>query len=307
MKGLALCEAYYQEVCAPMLRDRFPAQLERIAAGLVGDGSECFGYDDELSQDHDFGPGVMLWLTRADQACFGRALQSELDRLPQEFAGFHGRNTSAWGAGRMGVHTIEGFYAQFTGLERAPQTLAEWRHIPETHLAAATNGKVFADPLGAFSRQRSALLAYYPEDVRLKKMAARCMQIAQAGQYNYPRCLKRSEPVAASLALAEFITATVSLIFLLNRRYRPFYKWMHRALGEMPRLGTLAQPALALLVSPGCTDPVELIEALCAELVGELRRQGLTDSNSDFLLDHGPSLQLRILDPELSQLGPWIE
>jgi len=307
MKGLALCEAYYREVCAPMLQARFPTQLDRIAAGLVGDGSECFGYDDELSQDHDFGPGVMLWLPRADQARFGSALQSELERLPQEFGGFHGHNTSAWGAGRLGVHSIEAFYAQFIGLERAPQTLAEWRRIPETNLAAATNGKVFADPLGEFSHLRATLLAYYPEDVRLKKMAARCMQIAQAGQYNYPRCLKRSEPVAASLALSEFITATISLIFLLNRRYRPFYKWMHRTLGELPRLGSLAQPALALLVSPGCSDRVELIEALCAELIGELRRQGLTDSNSNFLLDHGPSLQLRILDPSLGRLSPWIE
>jgi len=40
MKGLALCEAYYREVCAPMLQARFPTQLDRIAAGLVGDGSE---------------------------------------------------------------------------------------------------------------------------------------------------------------------------------------------------------------------------------------------------------------------------
>lgn len=304
---MTLWEAYYHEVCEPMLRAQFPAQLELIAAGLVGDGSECFGYDDEISQDHDFGPGVMLWLTRQDNARFGDALQAEVARLPVEYGGFSGRQIGAWTTDRTGIFSIERFYARFIGLERPPETLDEWRRIPEANLAAATNGRVFSDPLGEFSRFRRSLLSFYPEDVRLKKMAFRCMQIGQAGQYNYARCLKRGETVAALQALAEFIRATISLVFLLNRRYKPFYKWMHRALGELPLLGRPVQQGLALLVSPECSDRGELIDAVCAEITGELRRQGLSDSKSDFLLDHGSSVQLRILDPELHALGPWVE
>ena len=56
MKGLELCELYYKEVGAPMIAGKFPGYEEKIAVGLVGDGSECFGYDDELSRDHDWGP-----------------------------------------------------------------------------------------------------------------------------------------------------------------------------------------------------------------------------------------------------------
>ncbi|MCK7509469.1 MAG: DUF4037 domain-containing protein [Desulfobacterales bacterium] len=53
--------------------------------------------------------------------------------------------------------------------------------VPESALAAATNGKVFNDPLGEFTLIRNRLLHFYPDDVRLKKMAARCMTIGPVG------------------------------------------------------------------------------------------------------------------------------
>ena len=54
MQGLELAKRYYEEVGRPMLERDFPELLPRLAAGLVGDGSECLGFDDAISQDHDF-------------------------------------------------------------------------------------------------------------------------------------------------------------------------------------------------------------------------------------------------------------
>ena len=53
MKGLELSRSYFEEFGRPMLESQFPDLIPFLAAGLFGSGSECFGFDDLLSQDHD--------------------------------------------------------------------------------------------------------------------------------------------------------------------------------------------------------------------------------------------------------------
>lgn len=214
-----------------------PAFLERAAVGLVGEGSECFGFDDEISQDHDWGPGFCLWLPEGEWAEWQDAVEALLARLPDTYEGFPARMAPAKRMGRVGPLSIEGFYGRFIGMPQPPQTWKQWRLVPEQFLAVSTNGAVFSDRLGAFTAFREALLGFYPEDVRLKKIAARCMGMAQAGQYNLLRSLKRGETATAMLAAARFSEQAVSMTFLLNKRYMPFYKWAHRGVEQLPILG----------------------------------------------------------------------
>jgi len=315
MKGLEISEKYFLEHGALMIEQKFGAYRERIAAGLVGDGSECFGFDDKISRDHDWGPSFSLWLNGEDYQKIGPALQAELEKLPQEFDGIVSRQQGEWGKGRVGVFEIGQFYSRFIGFAHVPETLQEWRIIPEANLATCTNGKVFTDPLGEFSAFRNKLKAFYPEDVRLKKMSSRCMTIAQSGQYNFMRCARREEYVAQQHAEAQFISDAISLVFLLNKQYKPFYKWMHRALKQLPVLGGITYPLFLEIVNTRQDDLGEtmhqkksrLIEEISGHLIAELRRQGLSDSPSDFLLDHGPIIQSKIQDPQLRSLDVWIE
>lgn len=306
VKGLALARAYFERKGMPMIQALFPDRVQMIAAGLSGDGSECFGFDDDISRDHDWGPGFCLWLSEKAYAEIGGPLQRAYETLPKTFEGFE-RRESQWGGHRVGVLEIRTFFRKYTGLSRAPKTPDEWRRIPEQNLAACTNGAVFYDPLKAFSTWRNRLLAFYPEDVRCKKIAFRCMMAAQSGQYNFPRLLKRKEPVAQNLAQARFILHSTALAFLLHRRYMPFYKWAHRALGTLSPTGeNLAVLMTKVVESSDDAIKIQGIETICALLIGLIREQGLSGSSSDFLLDHGPNVRACIKDRHLRAEDTWM-
>jgi hypothetical protein len=89
----------------------------------------------------------------------------------------------------------------------------------------------------------------------------------------------------------------MSMAFLLNRRYPPFYKWLHRATQQLPILGlTLYERIITLLNTSSGEEKVAIIETLCVMVIDELQRQGLSDSGSGFLADHGPAVQAGIRD-----------
>lgn len=180
MTGQQLARQYYETLGRPALAAHFPALVPRMAVGLAGEGSECFGFDDALSRDHDWGAGFCIWLEEDDFRQYGAQVQAVYDSLPAEKAGFPiRRQQDEYSAGRVGCLCTQHWYRRYTGFPAGPETPAQWRRVPEAYLATVTNGTVFADPLGRFSAVREKLCAFYPEDVRLKKLAARAAAMAQ--------------------------------------------------------------------------------------------------------------------------------
>lgn len=303
MKGLMLARRYYEKIGAKMLTESFPDFADRIACGFVGEGSECFGFDDAFSQDHDFGAGFCLWLTDEDFDKIGAELEEAYDALPHEFMGYQKRSQYANDAQRIGVMRTSSFYRKYIGSAKSSLSLEEWRRIPEEFLAVATNGEVFRDDCGEFTAIRKMLCTYYPEDIRLKKLAVRVAVMAQAGQYNYLRCIDRKETVAALCALGRFIEAACSAVYLLNRKYKPFYKWAHRGMKDFPILCEAYQD-LSLIGNKSADYKAiaATIEKICAEVSIELRKQDLSDSTADFLIGHAKSITEKIQDPLIRKL-----
>ncbi len=300
MPGLELCRQFYLQCGAPLIERTFGENGRRFAAGLAGAGSDCLGFDDELSRDHDFGPGFCLWLTDEDDETFGGELRRLYSELPRQFGGCV-RNTTPQGADRVGVMRIGDFYRRYTGSRDIPEGDAAWLRIPEHLLAAAVSGEVFRDGLGEFSRIRSGLLPCYPEDVRLKKLAARLFTMAQAGQYNYGRIMKRHDAAAAALALSEFARAALSAVHLLNRRYMPYYKWAFRSARRLPLLSDVVTELDALFLPE--TDREALIETICSRVSGFLKKEGLSSARDTFLVAHAEEVTMRIKSAALRNMG----
>lgn len=300
MRGLELCRRYYEETAAPLIEERFGGACARFAAGLAGEGSECLGFDDEISRDHDFGPGFCLWLTDDDFEEYGAELKKLYEQLPKDYMGIT-RSTQPQGAYRVGVMRISDFYRRFTGCPSAPPDEASWFRIPPHLLAAATSGEVFRDGFGEFSRIRAELLPCYPRDVRLKKLAARVFVMAQAGQYNYPRCMKRGDMAAAAFALSRFAEAALEAFHLINERYSPYYKWLMRSALTLPVLHDAAQATGDLYTEHG--SKCEKIEFICARTADELRSRGLSGSRESFLVSHAEEIMLRIKSEYLKKFG----
>lgn len=315
MKGLELARKYYDTYIEQLLAE-VPEARGRFAAGLVGEGSQCFGYDDRISQDHDFGPGFCIWLTDADFEGFGNKLQQAYDALPDEFEGFSRKGFIA--KDRYGVMTISDFYSRFTGFaDGQPQTVLDWLFLSENQLAAATNGEVFEDGPGFFTDIREKLRRFYPEDVRRKKIAARAAIMAQAGQYNLLRSIKREDTVAATLALARFTESAISMAHLLEGRYTPFYKWGFRSLksllfgrGFVQHLNRIPELEASLYERDfvkAHNQAYAITESICREAATELRRQGLSTIESDFLQDHLAEIMDGIVDDRLRSLPPMLD
>ena len=296
MKGLELAEQLYRETVRDRIAEEFPAQESRIAVGLAGPGSECFGYDDAISQDHDFAPRLCLWLTEEDAREIGGRLLERYEAWTAEFA-----PVTAMAQDRSGPIAIPDYYRRFTGCPGVPPDNIAWLRVPDHLLAAATNGKVFRDDLGAFSAVRSALLAGYPADVRRKKLAARLFAMGQAGQYNLPRTLRRGDAVAARFAETEFLRAALEAICLLGGRYAPYYKWLYRAASELTVCADAVRAAAALLTTPDAEKTAQ-VERVCVAVAEELRRQELSRSGDDFLVNQAFAVQSGIADPTLRGL-----
>lgn len=177
--------------------------------------------------------------------------------------------------------------------------------VPEHYLAVASNGEVFTDPHGVFSGIWNDLRMGYPEDIRLKKIAAHCMQIGQSGQYNYLRLMKRDDRVAMYLALSEFIKEVIAVVYLLNHSYAPFYKWMFYGMRSLPDVGVEAAELLEKLLAAADNEKVQLIEEICEMLIRGFRKQGITDCDDPYMVSQGESIHSHIRHEGLRNSNPW--
>ena len=289
MKGLDLSRAYFQEVVRPILAANVPELGDDYAAALLGWGSDVLGYDDRLSRDHEWGPRCYLFLPSHLQEHADK-VREELNRhTPSEFRGFPTRfvfdpdrpTVRVPSEGREGrVHveitTCERYLKSTIGTI-APANDLEWLAIPETQLLELTRGEVFFDGTGELTRIRS-YYDYFPVDV-WKYRLAYAWQALSWDIDIVQLCTVRGDTLSARDTLARSLSGIMELAFLLNKRYRPYLKWLHREFYELPYLsGEIGPIVERCYAASDLTLVPDLLGAACSLLLdhqdqlGELPR-----------------------------------
>ncbi len=292
---------FYENQVAPMIHEKFPEYEDRIAAGIAGEGSDCFGYDDFISRDHDFGTGVCLWLTQEDFHRFGRLLSIAYNELVDRQKGADLTDRLRQ---RRGVMTINSFYSNVlcTDIDAEDGAVSEeiWRKMDHSCLATAVNGEIFRDDLGVFSSFRKFLLDYYPDRIWRERVAQELHNFSACLQVNYARSMSRKDIPAAQIARARGLEAAMELYFLSKRIYPPYYKWTYRALTELDTESSFARVVKELAQAP-CDESrwehirytpgnlnmsdrvVAKAEQTAEALVKELRKAGLITGTDPYL------------------------
>lgn len=232
---------FYDQYVANLIHGSFAEYEDRIAVGIAGEGSDCFGYDDQISRDHDFGTGVCLWLSDEDMRLFGQRLSDAYNELVDsaERSYYTERLRE-----RRGVMTVHDFYSNILHVdcdtENCRLTEDQWYGLDHSCLKTATNGEIYRDDLGLFTAFRQYLLNYYPDRVWRLRIAEQLHEYASSFQVNYARCMTRRDTVAAELCRAKGIRSAMELFFLLKREYPPYYKWTYRALSDLDGEGSFS-------------------------------------------------------------------
>lgn len=320
MNGIQLAKSYYDAYGAELLA-QFPELQNKVALGIAGSGSECLGYDDEVSQDHDFEPGFCIFAFVEDGADADSAgvpggkaltrkeafaLERAYAKLPKEFQGFERAKMAPVGGNRRGLVDLREFLLQTTGTPDGVLTLEQWLQLPEESLLEATNGQIWQDAGGVFTPIRERL-SYLPEDVRRKKLAGCLLLMAQSGQYNYLRCIRHGETGAAQLACLNFAENAIHAAHLLQKRYMPYYKWAFRSLRGLGDFGAeLADDLEGLITAGNDAETAEskyfVVEDIAARVIDRLMDDGLTQANCGDLEKHAYSVNDGVADGALRNL-----
>jgi hypothetical protein len=279
IRGIELSRRFYAEVVGPWLARAFPGLPH--AAALIGYGSELLGFDDAMSQDHNFGPRVIVLVSEADFAAsaarivgaFGEAAPSVFLGHPM---GFHNRpHPSPHRGGALGddAHGLEiwtlGEALRFWLGGPEPADNLAWLGLAEQRLLGLTAGEVFHDDDGKLTALR-ARLAWFPRDAWLYKLACQWRRLGEEQPF-VGRAALVGDDLGSRVIAARLARDAMRMAFLIERRYAPYSKWFGSAFARLPCAAELA-PMLARALAADAWKPREAALAEAYEALGRLQQ-----------------------------------
>lgn len=293
---------FFEAVIKPILVEHFPAELAVAAIGVFGHGSEALGLDDEYSSDHHWGLRVDALFPHDVYLARGDAMRAVVAaRLPSSFEGHSLREAHVAGSG-LAPESLRDYLLRTIGIDHAPHSAAEWLQVPEEDIIHVINGEVWHDPSGEFSRIRDIFAGYYPEPVRLRRIAHWCRYASGMGAYALKRAILRDNDYYANITFTRAIRLSMQLAFLLEKQYFPYDKWTYAYFVRLPRLAAPLKPLVdeAVQLSTGWERKLTLLHAMADVLDDFMVRDGVIKPHPRFTAS--PTSGYRILEHAYAEI-----
>jgi len=306
---------FFHEIIKPILEREFPAETKQTAFGVFGYGSEVLKLDDEYSSDHHWGlrinaliPDYLVSIRRANM------LQAVADNIPETYQG-HSLREGYSGVAGLEIDSLEGFLKRTVGNISPPETYQEWLDVPEEDITHVINGEIWYDPSGCFSNIRRNFQNYYPEPVRLRRIAHWCRYYSGMGTYALRRALLRDNEYFASVAFGKAIRWGVQLAFMLDKQYYTYDKWIMAFFEKLPRLAEPLLPIVeeAVSLSTPWNRKYELLNQLSDVLDQTMVDDGIIEPHPKYtespssgyrLLEHAYAEIIQVLPEEIKTIVP---
>jgi Domain of unknown function (DUF4037) len=244
IRGLELNRLFYTEEIRPLLEAHFPDLS--YAAATIGTGSEVLGFDTEMSRDHDWGPGVVLFAGDNDVTLAESIKRLLGQQLPKMFYGYptcfelspDDSKTLVPSSSNNATHhrvfvtTVKRFVHHHLNFDLAqPITSADWLTFPSQRLLELTSGAVYHDGVGELTEVRRTF-NWYPHDVWLYLLAAGWQRIGQE-QPLMSRAGFVGDELGSGIIGSRLVHDIMSLSFLIEKKYAPYPKWFGSAFSKL--------------------------------------------------------------------------
>jgi hypothetical protein len=258
--GIDLARAYHHDVVGPLISRRWPGLS--YAAARLGSGSDVLGYDDSMSQDHDWGLRLNLLVPAAVAEEVDTYLNAS---LPESYAGRPTRFATTWRAdvrSQVQVDSVRTFAMSRLGVDpRQELDPVTWLGLTGQSVLELTAGEVFHDSAGQLGSVREAL-RWYPDDVWRYVLAADWSRLGEelplAG-----RAGQRGDELGSRVVMARLVRTAMHLGFLLEREWPPYAKWVGTAYRRLAVAGPTNRPLASALDAPDWQAREDgLVEAL---------------------------------------------
>jgi hypothetical protein len=190
--------------------------------------------------------------------------------------------------------------------------------IPEEDIVHIINGQIWYDPSGQFTAIREVFYQYYPEPVRLRRIAHWCRYYSGMGTYALKRAILRGNELYATTTFARAIKLGVQLAFLLDKQYFPYDKWLYTYFVRLPRMAARMRPLVdeAVKLATHWERKLELLDQMSDVLDQTMVADGIIAPHPKFipsassgyrLMEHAYAELIKKSPEEIKQVVPVVD